>query len=212
VKRDDARLRRLVALLASAPLNVSAVAAADAYERHVEDALAGAPLVAAAPAGDVVDVGSGGGIPGIPLALAFPERRVVLLEAAARRAAFLRGLVAALPVPNAEVVVARSEEHAAAAGREGYAVATARALAPPAVALELCLPLVAIGGVLVLYAGALDAATLAGVAVQLGGAVERAEHVPGTEQRQLVVVRKTAPTPARFPRRPGMAAKRPLTV
>jgi 16S rRNA (guanine527-N7)-methyltransferase len=210
VKRDDARLGRLVELLAAAPLNVTSVAAGDAWARHVEDALAGAALVAAAPAGALVDVGSGGGIPGIPLALAFPSRHVVLLEAASRKAAFLREVVAVLPVPNAEVRAARSEEHAAADGRDAYAVATARALAPPAVALELCLPLVAPEGVFVLYTGAVDAARLEPVAALLAGRVERVEPVAGSERRHLVAVRKTGPTPARFPRRAGMAAKRPL--
>jgi 16S rRNA (guanine527-N7)-methyltransferase len=210
VKHEDARLDRLLELLAAAPVRVTAVAAAEGYARHVEDALAGAPLVATAPAGAIVDVGSGGGIPGIPLALVFPERRVTLLEAASRKAAFLRDVVAALPVPNARVVAARSEQHAAAGGRDAYAVATARALAPPPVALELCLPLVRPGGLFVLYAGAVDAAVLERVAGLLGGAVEAVEPVAGSERRHVVAIRKVTATPARFPRRPGMAAKRPL--
>jgi 16S rRNA (guanine527-N7)-methyltransferase len=109
------------------------------------------------------------------------------------------------------VLAARSEEHAAAAGREAYAVATARALAPPPVALELCLPLVQLGGLFVLYAGTVDAADLDGVAAQVGGAIEAVVPVAGSERRRLLAVRKVASTPPRFPRRPGMAAKRPLT-
>jgi 16S rRNA (guanine527-N7)-methyltransferase len=89
-------------------------------------------------------------------------------------------------------------------------VATCRALAPPPVALELCLPLVRPGGRMVLYAGAVDPAALAPVAELLAARLEAVEPVAGFERRHLVTVTKCGPTPPRFPRRPGMAAKRPL--
>jgi len=143
-------------------------------------------------------VGSGGGAPGIPLAAAFPDREVVLLEANRRKAAFLEG--AALAFPNVRVVYGRAEEQAL----DGFGVAVAKALAPPPVAAEWCLPLVRPWGAAVLYVGpSADAEHVARVAVQLGG-----EPVDGPDG--LLVLRKVRPTPAGFPRRPGMARKRPL--
>jgi len=210
VKRDAELLARLAERLYEGTVRVTATDPGDAYERHVVDALTAAELVDAAPPGALVDVGAGGGIPGLPLAIRFPQRPVTLLEATARKAAFLTETIAVLGLPNVTVVADRAEVHAAGPGRDAFAVATARALAPPAVALELCLPLVRAGGILVLYAGAVAAAELDPVADALGARVERELLVAGSDRRRLVVVRKLAPTPARFPRRVGMAAKRPL--
>jgi 16S rRNA (guanine527-N7)-methyltransferase len=166
---------------------------------HLDDALTAAPLVRAGP---VVDVGSGGGSPGIPLAAVRPELRFHLLESTRKKCAFLSEV--ATWFPNVEVVCARAEEHAAGAGRDRYATAVSRALALPPVAAEWCLPLVAVGGTVVLFVGATaDAAPVARVAERLGG--EGPEEVDG-----FFVLRKVAPTPAGFPRRPGVARKRPL--
>ena len=169
----------------------------DAWRVLVEDSLAGVDIVRALP-GPIVDVGSGGGAPGIPLADALPARQVTLLEANARKAAFLER--AAREFSNVVVVRGRAEEQAN--GRFGVAVG--RALAEPSVAMEWCLPLVAIGGAVVLYVGpSVQQNRVAAVAARLGGELTPAQ--PG-----LVVARKTAPTPPGFPRRPGMARKRPL--
>jgi 16S rRNA (guanine527-N7)-methyltransferase len=170
----------------------------------VEDALAAADVLERGP---VVDVGSGGGSPGIPLAAARPDLEFVLLEATGKKCAFLREQATAFP--NVEVVCARAEEHAAREGREAYGAAVARALAAPPVSLEWCLPLVAVGGLCVLYAGEVET-DLDHVAAQLGGSRPRQIPVPGTERRTLVVVHKIEPTPGRFPRRVGTARKRPL--
>ena len=156
--------------------------------------------------GPVVDVGSGGGAPGIPIAGALPEREVALLEATRPKAAFLRRVVAEIGLA-AEVVHARSEEYARGEGRDRFDLAVARALAPPPVALELCLPLVRPGGRLILWTGDVETSPLDAVAGALAAEVADVHRVD--DARRLIVVAKVGPTPARFPRRPGMAGKRP---
>ena len=147
-------------------------------------------------AGPIIDVGSGGGAPGIPLAVALPERDVTLLEANSRKCEFLRRWAP----PNARIVQARAEEQET----DTYGVAVAKALAPPVVAAEWCLPLVAPGGAAVLYVGpSADTEAVAGAAEKL--AARLVESPPG-----FLVLRKEGPTPPGFPRRPGMARKRPL--
>ena len=163
----------------------------------LHDSLAGVDLVRRFD-GAAVDVGSGGGAPGVPLAAALPEREVVLLEANARKAAFLER--AARQFPNVRVVRGRAEEQET----DTYGVAVAKALAPPPVAAEWCLPLVAPGGGVVLWVGpSADAEAVAKVAAQLNSSLETAEM-------GFLVLRKLGPTPPGFPRRPGVARKRPL--
>ena len=146
--------------------------------------------------GPIVDVGSGGGAPGIPLALALPEREVVLLEASGRKCEFLRRWAP----PNARVVQGRAEEQE----NDWAGVATAKALAPPPVAAEWCLPLVRSGGLVVLYVGpSVDPDHVARVGEKLNA--ELGESPDG-----LLVLRKLGPTPSGFPRRTGVARKRPL--
>jgi 16S rRNA (guanine527-N7)-methyltransferase len=201
---DDPRVGRWLTALAVTPGLTSIKDPDEARRLHVEDALAAADLLERGP---VVDVGSGGGSPGIPLAAARPDLGFALLEATRRKCAFLREHTAAFP--NVEVVCARAEEHALGQGREAYGAAIARALAALPVALELCLPLVAVGGLCVLYTGAVED-DLGRVSAQLGGGTPELVPVRGSERRNLVVVRKLEPTPGRFPRRPGTARKRPL--
>ncbi len=146
--------------------------------------------------GPIVDVGSGGGSPGIPLAAALPERRVTLLEAERRKCEFLEQWAP----PNARVVWGRAEEQEV----EGYGVALAKALAQPATAVEWCLPLVRPGGAVVLWLGpTVDLAAVAAVAALVGGGEPEARD-------GLVLIRKLEATPAGFPRRVGVAKKRPL--
>ena len=166
-----------------------------ARESLLVDSLRGVEVVRSV-GGPVVDVGSGGGVPGIPLALALPEREVTLLEANGRKCEFLRRWAPA----NASVVQGRAEDQET----ECYGVAVAKALAPPPVAAEWCLPLVREGGIAVLWAGATaDREHVARVAGHL--AAELDEHV-----LDFIVLRKLGPTPAGFPRRAGVARKRPL--
>ncbi|MGH3065137.1 MAG: 16S rRNA (guanine(527)-N(7))-methyltransferase RsmG [Gaiellaceae bacterium] len=163
----------------------------------LDDALRAVPIVRSAP-GPVVDVGSGGGTPGIPLATALPARAFTLLEAERRKCDFLERVSAELP--NAEVVCGRAEEQRT----DAFGVALAKALAKPPVAAELCLPLVRPGGIAILWVGeSADLDRVARVAGQLAGRLEDADD-------GLVVLRKVAPTPLGFPRRPGMPKKRPL--
>ena len=170
---------------------------AEAWRVHVDDSVAALEVVRGL-AGPIVDVGSGGGAPGIPLAAALPDREVTLLEANGRKCAFLRE--AARAFPNVNVVQGRAEEQET----DRFGIAVAKALASPPVAAEWCLPLVAVGGAAVLFVGPrADVAAVARVSKQLGGG--EPDDVGG-----LLVLRKLEPTPSGFPRRPGIARKRPL--
>jgi 16S rRNA (guanine527-N7)-methyltransferase len=161
----------------------------------LDDALRLVPLLAAED-DPVVDVGSGGGAPGVPLALSLPDREFVLLEANGRKCRFLEGQVP----PNARVVCGRAEEQET----DWAGCAVAKALAPPPVAAEWCLPLVRPGGAVLLLVGPSAAPErVARVAERLGGSLE-------SQEGGVLVLRKLGPTPAGFPRRTGLARKRPL--
>ena len=176
---------------------LTALSGDDARRVLLEDSLRAVEVVRRFE-GPVVDVGSGGGAPGIPLAHALPDREVTLLEASRRKCDFLDRWTADLP--NLRVVCGRAEEQPV----DRYGVAVAKALAPPPVAAEWCLPLVAPGGAVVLFVGpSAENDRVAGVAERL--AAEPAESPAG-----LIVLRKLGPTPEGFPRRPGAARKRPL--
>jgi 16S rRNA (guanine527-N7)-methyltransferase len=170
---------------------------AEARRMLLEDSLRAVELIRGLD-GSIVDVGSGGGAPGIPLAASLPDREVTLLEAEERKAAFLRGWEARLP--NLHVVRGRAEEQET----DVFGVAVAKALAPPPVAAEWCLPLVRAGGAVVLWVGpSAEVERVARVSEQVaGGEPENREG--------LLVIPKLGPTPAGFPRRPGVARKRPL--
>ena len=145
-----------------------------------------------------MDVGSGGGTPGIPLAAALPERQVTLLEAERRKCEFLERWTAELR--NLEVVWGRAEEQPL----ETHGVAVAKALAQPPTAVEWCLPLVRDGGAVVLWVGpSAERERVARAAARVAGELEDAPD-------GFLVIRKTGPTPPGFPRRAGMAKKRPL--
>ena len=202
------RLERFCDLLTDAPVRLTAIPRAEAYERHVADALAGLHLVDET-VGDIVDVGSGTGVPGLVLALVRPDRAVHLVESVRKKAAVLAAIAAELGASNVAVRPERAEDLARGGDRDRFGLAVCRALAPPPVAVELCLPLVRPGGRLVIWAGETDTAAVEVAAGELGGSLEQVEPAPG-ERRTFVVVAKLAPTPGRFPRRPGMAAKRPL--
>jgi 16S rRNA (guanine527-N7)-methyltransferase len=161
----------------------------------LDDALRALPLFEGYE-GAVIDVGSGGGSPGIPLATSLPERDVTLLDAERRKCDFLRKWAP----PNAEVLWGRAEEQPS-----GYwGVALAKALAQPPVAAELCLPLVRTGGAAIVWVGpTADLDALSRVSLQLGGGVPELRD-------GIAVLPKVAPTPPGFPRRAGVAKKRPL--
>jgi 16S rRNA (guanine527-N7)-methyltransferase len=202
--KEDARLEEWLRGLVSTRGLTALTDLEEARRVLLDEALAGRELVERGP---LVDVGSGGGSPGIPLAVALPEIQVVLLESNGKKCDFLR--LHATAFANVSVVCARAEEHGRGVGRDAYGTAVARALAPPAVALEWCLPLVTVGGRAVLYTGE-PGPGLERVAARLGGGTPRAQALAGFERRHLVVVEKLEPTPDDFPRRPGAAKKRPL--
>jgi 16S rRNA (guanine527-N7)-methyltransferase len=195
--RTDPRLERWLERLLETPGLTSIRDPGEARRVHIEESLAAVPFVEAYP-GSIADVGSGGGAPGIPIASALPEREVVLLESNGRKCDFLESV--ATDFPNVRVVRGRAEEH----GTDYLGVAVAKALAPPPVALEWCLPLVFPGGAAILLVGpTADVEAVSNASARLGGG--EPEVHPG-----ILVVPKLEPTPPGFPRRPGMARKRPL--
>jgi 16S rRNA (guanine527-N7)-methyltransferase len=193
----DERLERWLCAVLETPGLTAIRDPKEARRALLDDALAGVPLICEL-GGPVVDVGSGGGTPGIPLAAALPDVEVTLLEAERRKADFLRRWEPEFP--NLRVIWGRAESQVT----QCYKVAVAKALAPPPVAAEWCLPLVEEGGAAILWVGpTVDRCAVARAAAQLAG--EPVDGPPG-----LMVLRKTGPTPPGFPRRPGMARKRPL--
>lgn len=200
------RLALLVGLVCATPVGVTAIRdPREAALRHVVDALAGLPAVDAAPPGPLADVGSGAGLPGLVLAAVRPDRETHLIEATARKAAFIAETAAELGL-RVHVHAERSEAAARGELRDACACVVARALAPPPVAAELCLPLCRPGGRLVLWSREPGSDELASAAAALEAQVLIPE-CPG-----VLVIGKLGATPERFPRRPGMAAKRPLSA
>jgi 16S rRNA (guanine527-N7)-methyltransferase len=216
------QLSRLLEALAGEPDPHTTVSdPVAALDVHVADSLSGLEVAGLRAATRIADVGAGAGLPGLVLAIALPAARVDLIESARRKAAVIDRLAQAAQVSNARSVVARAEEWALTppalgGGREAYDAVTARAVAPLAVLVEYAAPLLRMSGVLVAWKGARDPAEEgpgAKAADDLGLAlveVLRVEPFAGARHRHLHVYRKVAPTPERFPRRPGMAAKRPL--
>jgi 16S rRNA (guanine527-N7)-methyltransferase len=195
----DERLERWLAELVETPGLTAVVDTADARRLHLDAALAAASLLEAGP---VVDVGSGGGSPGLPLAAARPDLRFDLVESTRKKCDFLTRW--ASEFDNVSAVCTRAEDYGQGSGRDAYGTALARALAPPPVAAEWCLPLVRHGGRVILFVGpSVDEEALAKAAGEVAGELD--ESPPG-----FAVLRKTGPTPERFPRRPGVARKRPL--
>jgi 16S rRNA (guanine527-N7)-methyltransferase len=185
-----------------------------AAEDHLADALVSLELGSVRSSRQIADIGSGAGFPGLPLAIALPEANVFLLESNARKCDFLRDAVAATGAVNAVVVEARAEEWTDAAGR--HDLVTARALAPLPVVAEYAAPLLTLGGVLVAWRGRRDEdaeAQAAAAAAELGlepANPRRVVPYSGAQHRYLHLMSKVSATPARFPRKPGMALKRPL--
>lgn len=186
----------------------------EAWLRHVLDSLSVLPHLGEARR--AVDVGSGGGLPGIPLAIVCPAMSFTLIEATGKKARFLSDTVGALGLDNVTVVADRAE----AVGqqprhRQRYDVAVARAIGPMRVMLEYTLPLVHAEGRVLAMKGPKVEAELdeAGDALMTlgGGAVELYEALPGLDNDLVIVeVHKAGPTPRQYPRRPGEPKARPL--
>ena len=208
-------LERLLELLACDPTAPTAVRdPASAVDTHIADALVALELDEVRPARRVADLGAGAGFPGLVLAAALPQAAVALVEANGRKCRFLARAAETMGLANVEVVDARAESWP-----EGVAsrdLVTARAVAPLAVLVEYAAPLLETGGALVAWKGRRDEAeerdgAAAAAATGLEGRdVRPVQPWNGAEHLHLHVYVKVASTPNRFPRRPGMASKRPL--
>lgn len=193
---------------------ISTRAPARVWEEHLADSLTGLELSLVRDAGMVLDVGSGAGLPALPLAIALPSALITALDANSRKADWVSRAITRCGLSNARSVAARVEEFAD--GLSAFDVVTARALAPLAVVVEYAAPLLRMGGALVAWRGRRDTVVeqaASAAAAALGMEPAEVVHVipfSGATDRHLHVMRKVAPTPERFPRRVGLARKRPL--
>ena len=208
-------LSRLLA--AESGVNLTAATEpADRVRVHLLDSLSLLNQPELAGALSAVDIGSGAGFPGLPLAIAMPRTSFTLIEATAKKAAFIDRAISALNLENARVLSIRAEEAGRSALRESFDAGLARAVGSMPEVLEYSLPLLRAGGHILLQRGrrqAGDRALAAGVAVQLGGRMKRISPVtpyPGARNLHIWIFVKDHPTPDRFPRRPGIPRKRPL--
>ena len=187
---------------------------ATAADVHVADSLVALQLPEVKEATRIADLGAGGGFPGLALAVALPAAHVTLVESVRRKCEFMNRAAKLAAVDNAEAVHARAEEWTAGIGNNDLVVA--RALAPLAAIAEYAAPLLVDGGTLIAYKARRDAEEEAAglrAADELGltvGPILPVDPYPGAGERHLHIFTKTAPTPNRFPRRAGMARKRPL--
>ena len=186
----------------------------EALDVHVADSLSGLEVLAVRTARRIADLGAGAGFPGLVLAAALPDAQVALVESAGRKCAWLQRAIEAMGITNAEAVNARAEDWPEGLG--AHDLVTARALAPLNVLVEYAAPLLAEGGRLVAWKGRRDAseeADGASAAGHLGLEVDdvlRVQPFPAARDRHLYLYLKVGPTPNQYPRRPGMASKRPL--
>jgi 16S rRNA (guanine527-N7)-methyltransferase len=211
---QSGRLERVLAVLSDDGEAPSSVRGESAIDVHLADSLSALALGCVREARAIADLGSGAGFPGIVLAVALPSARVALVESAARKCAFLERLCAQAGIANAIVVHARAEEWRDGLGMCDLVVA--RALAALPVLCEYAAPLLRIGGSLVAWKGAVgpdeaDAGARAARALGLeAGQPVRAAPYAGSVAHQFFLYRKLTPTPPGFPRRPGVARRRPL--
>ena len=208
-------MRLLLEALAAEPDPHTTVSSpAEAMDVHVADSLSGLEVESLARARQIADVGAGAGFPGLVLAIALPRARVDLIESAGRKTAVIGRLAQAAQISNANAVTARAEEWATLP--RAYDAVVARAVAALPVLVEYAAPLLREDGVLVAWKGARsESEEAAGVAAAAIVGLEldrvlRVEPFEGARDRHLHVYRKISPTPERFPRRAGMAVKRPL--
>jgi 16S rRNA (guanine527-N7)-methyltransferase len=205
------QLEALLHVLTTDPLAPTTIDAAHAVDDHLADSLVALELDEVRAAATIADLGSGAGLPGLPLAIALPSTTVHLVESATRKFEFLRRAVTACELTNVEVVHARIEEW-----RASVDLVTARALAPLEVVVEYAAPLLRVGGTLVAWRGQRDLAAESAAektAEILGiraGAIRDVQPYPAARNRYLHLMSKVMETPPGFPRRPGVAMKRPL--
>ncbi len=212
---DEGQLRALMNLLVSDPHAPTTIKGERAVlENHLADALVALELQEVRSARSIADLGSGPGVPGLPLAIARPDEEVFLVESSARKCAFLERAALACGLTNTRVVHSRVEAWSEGLGRMD--LVTARALAALPVVAEYAAPLLRVGGALVVWRGQRNPGEEeagATAAAELGLSPRDPIAVrpyPSAANRHLHLMLKVTETPARFPRRPGMAIKRPL--
>src|SRR5579864_2246171 len=207
ISMQDSRAAELARMISGWPGLVAGPA-----EDLVEDSLV--LLEHLGPAVRVVDVGSGGGLPGLPLKIARPDLSMTLVEADQSKAAFLVKACASLGLRDVDVVARRAEEVGRdPLHREKFDLAVARALAPMPVLIELCLPLVRVGGRLLAQKTEKEDVDAARHAIELlGGSLLGSSAAPSGARRMgtVVLVEKIRPTPGAYPRRPGVPSRKPL--
>ena len=215
--KQQGQLLGLLELLTSTENKwLSAVPADRVGEVHFLDSLSLLEMPEFPLAGTAVDIGSGGGIPGLPLAIARPQLSLTLIEANQRKCSFLELAAAALDLQNVAVLASRAEDAGRTCLRDTASLALARAVGTLPAVVEYALPLLRTGGYCLLQRGARepgDGTAADQAASLLGGALLRVESVspfPGAYNLHIWVLEKTAATAERFPRRAGMAKKRPL--
>ena len=210
-----AQLETVLGLLAEERASVSSVVDERAWRVHVEDSLTGLEVPDLRAARRIADVGAGAGFPGLVLAAALPEAQVDLIESVGRKCEFMRHAIEAAGLGNATVLNTRSEDWAAAEGREAYDAVSARAVGRLSTLAELASPLLKPNGVLVAWKGKRDAEEEQQLANASEALAMRPEQIldvgnrAGSEHRHLHVIRKSGPTPPNLPRKPGIAKKRP---
>jgi len=210
-----AKLETVLTLLAEERASVSSVVDRRAWQVHVVDSLTGLEVPELRGALRIADVGAGAGFPGLVLAVALPEAQIDLVESVGRKCEFMRRAISAAGIADANVLNTRSEDLAAAGGREAYDAVTARAVGRLSTLAELASPLLKPNGVLVAWKGKRDEEEeeqLLSAAEALAMSPEQIIDVgdrAGSEHRHLHVIRKTGSTPPNLPRNPGIAKKRP---
>ena len=213
---DVERLGRYLAMLLDANQSTNLTAIKDpeeAWTRHIQDSLTLIATLSEVPEGGrVIDVGSGGGCPGVPLAICMPHLRFTLLEATGKKAAFLERVVRELGLANVTVLNGRAETFAAfkSPHREAYDASVARAVGPMAVVAELTVPFTKVGGLTLLIKGQRAEEELAEGAGALH--VLKVAHAATLETPtgRIVVIEKPGPTPRVYPRRDGEPKRAPL--
>lgn len=216
---DAERLGRFLAIMldANTRCNLTAITNPDeAWRKHIFDALTLAPVLSELPeAARVADVGSGGGVPAIPLAICMPALRFTLIEATGKKAEFLRVAARALALTHVEVRNERAEEvgqeYKSGAGRESYDAVLARALGRLNVALELTAPLAREGGLIILVKGEKADEELAEASRAMGELRVRHAGTIQTPTSRVVVLEKVGKTPRTYPRPSGEPKRKPLT-
>ncbi len=195
-------------------VNLTAITDSNEFvEKHYVDSLAAATLPEFAGAQSVMDLGTGGGFPGVPLAIAFPEKEFMLADSLNKRIRIIQEFCEEIGIGNVCAVHGRAEDLGRDAKlREHFDVCVSRAVADLRVLAEYCLPFVKVGGAFLAYKGSdceEEVAAAEHAVRELGGNVDRIAKA-GSGDHRIVVIRKVAATPGKYPRRAGLPARKPL--